>query len=344
MAKRKKLYIPLPLKIIDNFERRYPNVFDTNITLDLNQEEESAKKIKEYLYEKYKVINKTTANDPEKFIALQLWQQHKVVYRFDEDLAGLLLSQKEDIEVPVEIFNHMPYPCIFIQLTNNAGMFVRKTNNYLLMYNLDSKGEGGVFTLPLIKDKTISQSIEYAKRELIERMEDTFSKDVRGVFYEKVDAISKGIKEKINHIYGDRYLDIILGNLQLILYILADNKDIKEAENENIPRKENKKKERKNPQSSVSIKKWEVGYRLGATLRKMDKERKNEKEKEEEKEIVSTKASTKKRPHPRAAHYQHYWTGKRNSTERRRILKWVGPTFVNLDNYTEDVTVVREVK
>ena len=34
------------------------------------------------------------------------------------------------------------------------------------------------------------------------------------------------------------------------------------------------------------------------------------------------KPGTSKRPHIRAVHYHHFWTGKKDSSERKLIMKW----------------------
>lgn len=44
-----------------------------------------------------------------------------------------------------------------------------------------------------------------------------------------------------------------------------------------------------------------------------------------------------KSPHSRKGHWHHFWTGKRGTEERKLILKWVAPMFIN--GGTDEVSV-----
>lgn len=44
-----------------------------------------------------------------------------------------------------------------------------------------------------------------------------------------------------------------------------------------------------------------------------------------------------KSPHSRKDHWHHFWTGKRGTEERKLILKWVAPMFIN--DGTDEVSV-----
>ena len=36
-----------------------------------------------------------------------------------------------------------------------------------------------------------------------------------------------------------------------------------------------------------------------------------------------------KSPHSRRAHWHHYWKGKKGSPDRKPVLRWIAPVFVN---------------
>ena len=56
-----------------------------------------------------------------------------------------------------------------------------------------------------------------------------------------------------------------------------------------------------------------------------------------EKEFITGKS---KAPHSRRGHWHHYWVGKKDSGERRLILKWIAPTFVNGTPNTVNINIV----
>ena len=51
---------------------------------------------------------------------------------------------------------------------------------------------------------------------------------------------------------------------------------------------------------------------------------------EESKQPASGKEGVPKRPHIRRAHWAHFWAGKLDGSEvRRLILKWLAPLYIN---------------
>lgn len=86
-------------------------------------------------------------------------------------------------------------------------------------------------------------------------------------------------------------------------------------------------------ESTVKVK--NVGFRIGATIRKA--------------KAASTAHTeepghgSKKSPHSRRGHWHHYWTGPRDG-ERKLVLKWVAPTFINADRGKPDTVVIYPVK
>ena len=49
------------------------------------------------------------------------------------------------------------------------------------------------------------------------------------------------------------------------------------------------------------------------------------------------KGGTPKSPHSRRGHWHHFWTGAKNSDDRKLILKWIAPTFINKNLSTDSV-------
>lgn len=44
------------------------------------------------------------------------------------------------------------------------------------------------------------------------------------------------------------------------------------------------------------------------------------------------------RPHMRRAHWHHFWTGKKGE-ERKLILKWIAPSFINTELGEQPATI-----
>jgi hypothetical protein len=77
----------------------------------------------------------------------------------------------------------------------------------------------------------------------------------------------------------------------------------------------------------------QVGYRIGAKL---------EKAREQERKDHAASGRTVS-PHLRRAHFHGFWTGARNSVERKLLVKWVAPVLVGIEQ-GELLPTFREVK
>lgn len=83
-----------------------------------------------------------------------------------------------------------------------------------------------------------------------------------------------------------------------------------------------------------------VGQRIGAAIRKGNAE-----VKERNARVSSEQGRSHAPPvaHVRRAHWHHYWTGARDSTDRKLILKWIPPVFV-CGSEQEPITTLHRVK
>ena len=120
----------------------------------------------------------------------------------------------------------------------------------------------------------------------------------------------------------------ISGFMQLVLYLCAENIDI-----ENMP-KHPKTRIRRSGQVDIvrKIRTWDVGVRLGATMRKYRNEEVldaiGEGDNEESQDSPSSDRA-RPRPHIRRAHWHSFWRGSMDG-ERELILRWLPPTPVNV--------------
>lgn len=86
------------------------------------------------------------------------------------------------------------------------------------------------------------------------------------------------------------------------------------------------------------IRKWDVGFRIGNMIRKAKQAGRSM---EQNTELTSRSGGTKA-PHTRRGHRHHFWIGKMDG-ERKLILKWVAPMFIN-GNDDDVITTIHEVK
>ena len=126
----------------------------------------------------------------------------------------------------------------------------------------------------------------------------------------------------------------------LLAYICAANADINTVYTPSKPvkgRKPNKAKDRKRSMCTVH----QVGYHIGAKLRAYERRMASA-------DAVDADSDGEKRnvrPHMRRAHWHHYWTGPRDVPEERRlVIKWVAPTFVNASKGGVDAPTIHKVR
>jgi len=126
--------------------------------------------------------------------------------------------------------------------------------------------------------------------------------------------------------------------VSLVLYLCSENAEIKESGGgDRLPAYPEPKKTKKGLRLFAPDRPthWEVGYRLGAALRRASTERGSE-------EPTGTHA--RPRPHIRRAHWHSYWVGKWNEPDDRTVvLKWLPPIAVNVQTVDDLTTTVRDV-
>ena len=86
------------------------------------------------------------------------------------------------------------------------------------------------------------------------------------------------------------------------------------------------------------VRHWDVGIRVGATIKR------NRSQAATPRESGDHKQHARPRPHLRRGHWSHFWTGKRDSADRERILKWIEPVYINADSSDDLPTTIHKVK
>ena len=250
--------------------------------------------------------------------ALYAWRQHKTLYAFDDNLADLLMEQGEDIQVPVDVLARLPYSCVWID-AKEYHFFAwhdEETNFGKPLFQIavfqDAQSAPMLLTMALEPGRTISQCVRDA--DAMHGLRDTGTDTA-----------------------------LLARLLQLVLYLCAENADMVGADGQPPPKVGADTAERK--ASPMAAKKWEVGYRVGAAIRKY-RDVPVTSPAGDTSDAGPTKSSTKgntKRPHTRRGHYHHYWVGSEKAGTRRLILKWIAPAFIG-GNAGDIVPTQRDVK
>lgn len=233
-----------------------------------------------------------------------LWGETKQIYSIDDDFIEALM-QTENIKIPVDIENIIPYKNICINLDHNTVfpdidcifISVFKPNDEI---GLQSKCNIGI-TLHYLNHNFSSYILKLS--------------EVKDGFY-----VKKLIANQTNN-----QKDILFVT-QFLLYLCAANKDVQEND---VTKKTYKPNKNKNLKIKFSdIKQWDVGYRIGNTIRLNSKVKNDSLHANTENQVDVTDKTIIKHsmsPHVRRAHWHHYWVGK-GRTEL--VLKWIGISFV----------------
>lgn len=262
------------------------------------------------------------------------WQKNKQVLTCDDDFVRALI-QTENLKIPVDICDRLPFTTMCLDLQSNR---VFKDYDYLYI-NLQCKGKWLYLTLLRVVDNEVFFILNDSFNET------NIVKDSDGSEFYQFKKKNVKIEEKGLQVcktaefknYDGRQIDnsdkqeVITFLWQLMLYLTASNKDMKENPTTKLTYKKPISKEAiKNKFSEVQ--QWDLGYVWGNTFRVNRRETVARTNIGERRELQNPRRSP--RPHLRNAHWSHYWCGK-GRTEYE--LRWIEPTYVNS---TEDNPVI----
>lgn len=256
------------------------------------------------------------------------WRPTKQIYTFDEKLADMLARQDLTGDIPIDVLKRVPCKAMYLQ-SNYFGGFdgvfvffsidVNKTDQMEMRMFLIEDDTVICYPLFLIPGKTLDQCLEDTAKDTVELDENGELQDAQELLLK----VRRGVTQTI---------------LQLVLYLCAENKDVIEKKRLDFtPKKQtnNKKKKRKLPPEKKIVE-FEVGKIVTRSYS-------NEYRPSEYHEATGTGSA--KRPHMRKAHWHHFWTGSRSKPEERKlILRWVPPTFVNQQEEVESSPTINKVR
>jgi hypothetical protein len=279
---------------------------------------------------------------------LGAWRIHKQIYRFSKELEYLLYEQDDGLDTPIKILNNLPYDSIYIETNslsyNNKtilGFFVSKIDNRTdlrgcINYHFCAVYEDLSTQCCSFRYSMASEDTSIYDAILNTVMKENFLYDTKtGRKLSKKELKEIAIKN-IKYQFENGELQLLPKMMQLVFYICADNKEIiKNDEQSKIFDKPKNKQFIKDKFTEVQI--WDCGNKISIRTFSIRNNHDSSTEAQIEKEFVTGKS---KAPHSRRGHWHHYWVGKKDSEERRLILKWIAPTFVNGTPNTVNINIV----
>lgn len=226
-------------------------------------------------------------------LGLATWEKYKVIYKFDQQLAKDLCQEADQLltsNVPIEVLDNLSFPSIWIE-TNILSSAAFGFTAPIEGFFVSMQFPTLMFTFATSKMELKNHAIVYDNnRTIAEAMPRVYLDDLA------VKSENSQTQEFIKA-------------LSLVLYLCANNADVRES-----------KRSKNRISGAGSVTEWDVGVRYGNAIRAYAA-----------KEGKSHKGShSRKRPHWRKGHFQHYWTGPKSKPEERKlILNWIEPVLVN---------------
>lgn len=308
--KRKRKLIPLEL------QKQADKVLDVVPELQgVDDIDRAAELVKEYTNMK---DNMNAYAYAYAFVMSNHWRRTKLIYEFDKTLVEELTAQT-DLAVASEMLKRLPFECAYIMTPNlfsyndepvDGFMCLKRHDVLQILFVAWNKKDGttneGLLDIHL-DAKTLEESDKLSQEASVRR----------GLISEHAPSTHTGN-----------------GIIQLLLYLCAANADVQERRPSASAKKANKAIDKR------PVRHWDVGIRVGATIKR---NRSSYAAKTQHKG-GDHKRHARPRPHLRRGHWSHFWTGKRDSADRERILKWIEPVYINADSPDELPTTIHRVK
>lgn len=264
---------------------------------------------------------------------LAAWRISKEIFVFDPDMEEELYNTDSDGVLPTEILCRLPYHCFYVQ-TKRLECMGQSIQGFFVSHDCEGKtGELELrFTFVLEDGEMLDMILGLS--------EPTIEKSMQKLIYEeqkKLDAaVRLGMMPHVDLSSQMLAIDVITNALQLVLYIISANSDTSLSPTKKVQRTAAIK------DRYLEVREWNVGTRLGAQFR-VAKRRDSGKGNSYTPVDHGSSVGARKRPHIRRGHWHHYWTGKKQTPERKLILKWLPPTTINVTDEFSQPSVIHEV-
>lgn len=257
------------------------------------------------------------------FYNLKKWLKTKQVYHFSTPLINALRQTTKDGFV-ASVLRQLPFDSFYIDLSNTGesydftrgstsvpskvlGCFVHVDHFY------DSEN-------PFLRYYAVYQAYFFENHGTF-LLKNIFGYNQKTTSKENLDT---GMETPLDY---DRIPTMNLMELlmNMVVYIAASNADI-----EKKPSSTSYGSSLKGSKGKKPVTDWNVGYRIGPAIEKTLHATSNT---SSNSSSAGGTGHATPRPHIRAAHWHHYWTGPKES--RVLSLRWVAQTFVNCSEETD---------
>lgn len=280
--------------------------------------------------------------------AVGVWRSTKVVAHLDPDLGRELWQTPVRGQIPEEVLRRLPVWCPYVTLDGVseewAGFFVHleadaNTGREELRFVLLPRTPGGAVTeVPLglhLGYESLDEGLAAFEQEALAQVEHGVGS---GVGWRPVqEQLRREMRELIEPL------------LSITLYLCSEEPDIEGR----APRKDDgdvvslraaRKKRKKRDAAAQQPDVWEVGWRLGAALRRA---RQAADAAADDGSAGATETGRRVKPHVRSAHWHTYWTGSRKegAPPQKPVLRWLSPMLIGAgeDEDREGPVVIRPV-
>jgi hypothetical protein len=270
--------------------------------------------------------------------AVLAWRPTQGIYRFDQTLLEALWETSLDGDLPCELLHRLPEWCVYVETAGKAhdGEPLQGFFAYL-----DREEHEQASTLCVIRDfeqGPVSLTIPLHGDRLAEvlgRQMWSVATKLRQLGLTREQIRRTGLLDPHR---GDAVAEQTAPLLSLLLYLCSVNAEIQDgAGTPRVPEYPTPKRTKKGDRLFAPDRPttWEVGYRLGAALRRAQ---------QQERQEVSAGTHASPRPHIRRAHWHSFWSGPKSAPDTRRLqVRWMPPIAVALKDVDELVPVIRPV-
>lgn len=247
------------------------------------------------------------------------WMRSKVICIFQESFLNVLKNTSDTILYP-ELLKNVPWHDFCIEVKDSSNRF----KGYFVSIEESTEGLNMMVT---IYQSTNEDSFRISHCTFFPINRNKSLQNLLKENFEKTD------KESFSHITEE-----MAKVFSAVYYLAAENAEIKPVRlgsSNTFRTKDNK---------ILKTKNYNVGFRVGASIEQMYRQKEESAssltiETPASTPVVANLVSTGKCTHIRRAHWHHFWIGKRNGTEERKlVVRWLAPTIVN--GQTKEMDIV----
>lgn len=258
------------------------------------------------------IVPLSLASNISRLAAIGTWRYSQGIYRVDPDLMAGLAESRLPGDLPAEVLYRLPEWCIYVETQGMAWAGIALHGFWAhLEWDANSGGKRPELRLLLdLDDRLLGLPLHIGSWSLQEAVE-RYTREAAAI------GAAQGITVPVGATDATEIAKAVQPLLSILLYLCSDEPEIDDLRQpgsspERARPKKTKKGWRLFPPDRPRT--WTVGAGIGALLR--------------EAAAPGDPTGRTVRPHLRRGHWHGYWTGARDSTERRFRYRWLAPMVV----------------